>query len=97
MDFSYYRCSGTDGYRFGGERICNNTQARADKLENHIWENVCKILRNPRILEQEDQASSAQPDEKQENVDTLTARRQKLRAFSLPGLFPQAARYYSVK
>jgi len=42
-DFSYYRSSGTDGYRFGGERICSNAQARADKLENQIWENVCKI------------------------------------------------------
>lgn len=48
-DFSYYRCSGTDGYRFGGERICGNTQARADTLENQIWENVCKILRNPGV------------------------------------------------
>ena len=53
-DFGYYRCSGTDGYRFGGERICSNTQARADTLENQIWENVCKILRNPGILEEED-------------------------------------------
>jgi site-specific DNA recombinase len=27
-DFRYYRCSGTDPYRFGGERICTNSQIR---------------------------------------------------------------------
>src|SRR5947209_17008449 len=32
-DFRYYRCSGTDAYRFGGERICSNTQIRAESLE----------------------------------------------------------------
>lgn len=77
-DFSYYRCSGTDGYRFGGERICSNTQARADTLENQIWENVCKILRNPGILEEEDHNSSAQSTSVEANVDTLMAQRQKL-------------------
>ena len=59
-DFRYYRCSGTDAYRFGGERICSNTQIRADTLENRIWENVCEILMNPEILEQEEQDSSEQ-------------------------------------
>ena len=78
MDFSYYRCSGTDGYRFGGERICSNTQVRADTLENQIWENVCKILRNPEILEGEDQNSSSQSTSVEANVDTLIAQRQKL-------------------
>ena len=78
MDFSYYRCSGTDGYRFGGERICSNTQFRADKLENQVWDNVCKILRNPGVLEQEDQSSSGQRTGEQ-NVDKLMAQRQKLR------------------
>src|SRR5438445_8459713 len=29
-DFRYYRCSGTDA---GGERICSNTQIRAESLE----------------------------------------------------------------
>ncbi len=76
-DFRYYRCSGTDAYRFGGERICSNTQIRADTLENRIWENVCEILMNPEILEQEEQDSSKQSGV-QETVETLTAQRQKL-------------------
>ena len=78
MDFRYYRCSGTDAYRFGGERICSNTQIRAESLETEIWENVCKIVRNPGSLQQEDQ-DSKQRDALLENVDTLRAQRQKLR------------------
>jgi site-specific DNA recombinase len=78
MDFRYYRCSETDAYRFGGERICSNTQARADTLENQIWENVCKILRNPGILEEEDHNSSTQSTSVESNVDMLIAHRQKL-------------------
>jgi site-specific DNA recombinase len=27
MDFRYYRCSGTDAYRFGGERICSTPRS----------------------------------------------------------------------
>jgi len=77
MDFRYYRCSGTDAYRFGGERICSNGQIRADRLENEIWEKLCKILRNPGILEQE-HPDSIQRRGVQENVDTLRAQRQKL-------------------
>ena len=78
MDFRYYRCSGTDAYRFGGERICSNSQIRADRLENEIWRKVCDILKNPKILEQEDQ-DKTQHSGVQENVDRLRAQRQKLR------------------
>ena len=41
------------------------------------WEKVCNILKNPRILELEDQ-DSTQRSGVQENVDTLRAQRQKL-------------------
>ncbi len=75
-DFRYYRCSGTDAYRFGGERICSNTQIRAESLEAEIWENVCKIVRNPGSLQQDQ--DSNQRKELPENGDTLRAQRQKL-------------------
>jgi site-specific DNA recombinase len=77
-DFRYYRCSGTDGYRFGGECICSNTQIRAESLETKIWEKVCKILKNPESLEQEEQ-DSGERKALPKDVDTLTAQRQKLR------------------
>jgi site-specific DNA recombinase len=55
-----------------------HTQIRAESLENEIWENVCKIVRNPGSLELEDQdrnPRNALP----ESVDSLRAQRQKLR------------------
>jgi site-specific DNA recombinase len=78
-DFQYYRCSGTDGYRFGGERICNNTQIRADKVEATIWTYVCRILKDPAYLEdalagQESVSRNPSP----EDIDALKVQRQKL-------------------
>src|SRR5258707_3498776 len=32
----YYRCSGSDGYRFGGERICSNAQIQGELLETAV-------------------------------------------------------------
>ena len=77
MDFRYYRCSGTDAYWFGGERICSNNQIRAESLETKIWETACKILKNPGSLEQEDQDDNHR-EASTENVDTLRAQLQKL-------------------
>jgi len=57
-DFRYYRCSGTDGYRFGVERVCTNPQVRGDLLENAVWREVCRLLNNPRTLQQEDQQTA---------------------------------------
>jgi site-specific DNA recombinase len=52
-DFIYYRCSGTDGSRFGGERICNNPPVSGEFIEGSVWAEVCKLLNNPQKLEQE--------------------------------------------
>ena len=76
-DFRYYRCSGTDGYRFGGERICTNTQIRAESVENAIWEYVTKIVKNPEIIDQDDDSEERNPG--RENIDGLTLQLQKLR------------------
>ena len=52
-DYAYYRCIGTDAYRFGGERICDNMQVRTDTLDQTIWQQVCVLLEEPQRLEQE--------------------------------------------
>ena len=77
-DFRYYRCSGTDGYRFGGDRICSNTQIGADWLENEIWEHVRKVVSDPRGLEPQGRDSN-QSSALSESLDALNAQRQKLR------------------
>ena len=38
--YAYYRCLGTDAYRFGGERVCPNAQVRTDLLDLTVWREV---------------------------------------------------------
>jgi site-specific DNA recombinase len=51
--YAYYRCLGTDAYRFGGERVCQNTQVRTDLLDLAVWQEVCALLAHPRRLAEE--------------------------------------------
>jgi site-specific DNA recombinase len=51
--YAYYRCLGTDAYRFGGERLCTNTQVRTDRLDLAVWQEVCELLAHPERLAQE--------------------------------------------
>lgn len=49
--YAYYRCIGTDAYRFGGTKVCSNKQIRTDALETAVWEEVKFLLKEPgRIL-----------------------------------------------
>jgi site-specific DNA recombinase len=36
-ELCYYRCIGTDGYRFDGHAVCDNPQIRGDYLEAAVW------------------------------------------------------------
>jgi len=51
--YAYYRCVGTDAYRFGGQRVCQNHQVRTDMLDEAVWRDVQELLRNPHLLRQE--------------------------------------------
>ena len=51
--YAYYRCLGTDAYRFGGERVCQNTQVRTDLLDVAVWQEVCTLLVHPERLAEE--------------------------------------------
>ena len=48
--YAYYRCIGSDAYRFGGNKICDNKQLRTDTLEIAVWEEVKALLKNPARL-----------------------------------------------
>src|SRR5256886_11119151 len=52
--YAYYRCIGSDAYRFGGMRLCWNKQLRTDLVDEAVWNEVCKLLEDPTRLEQED-------------------------------------------
>jgi len=51
--YAYYRCIGTDAYRFGGQKICDNTQARTQTLDELVWAEVINALENPARLKSE--------------------------------------------
>lgn len=76
-DFIYYKCSGSDGYRFGGEAICRNNQVQGKFLGTAVWQELCELLRNPRRLEQEYEGRRS-ADASLERVENLKAQRLKL-------------------
>lgn len=51
--YPYYRCAGTDSYRFGGQRVCSNKPIRLDRLDAAVWADVCAVLQNPADLQRE--------------------------------------------
>src|SRR5260370_28659668 len=76
-DFRYYRWSGSDGYRFGGERICGNAQVHGEFLESAVWHEVCDLLTHPERLEHEYQ-NGGKVGDSLESVEPLQAQRLKL-------------------
>jgi site-specific DNA recombinase len=51
--YAYYRCIGTDAYRFGGERICDNKQVRTKRLDDVVWAQVLNAIKHPKRLQKE--------------------------------------------
>ena len=78
-DYAYYRCIGTDAYRFGGERICDNLQVRTDKLDEWVWQEVCALLAEPQRLQQEYQRRLDKPGRDSEDLTTTQAQLSKVR------------------
>jgi site-specific DNA recombinase len=78
-DYAYYRCIGTDAYRFGGERICDNIQVRTDMLDQLVWHEVCTLLEEPQRLEQEYQRRLQAPSQEGEDLAALEVRIVKVR------------------
>ena len=61
VPYAYYRCVGSDAYRFGGQRVCHNKQARTDKLDEAVWQDACELLRHPQLLRKEYERRLASP------------------------------------
>ncbi|WP_205411499.1 recombinase family protein [Candidatus Fukatsuia endosymbiont of Drepanosiphum platanoidis] len=51
--YSYYHCTGTDAYRFGGIRVCDNKQVRTSMLDETVWAQVIALLSEPERLKKE--------------------------------------------
>ena len=49
----YYRCLGSDDYRYQGGRVCENKPVRADYLDEVVWTHVTGLLADPGLLRAE--------------------------------------------
>ena len=78
-NYAYYRCIGTDAYRFGGERVCDNMQVRTDFLDQRVWQEVRTLLEEPQRLEQEYQRRLQTPDRDNQNLVAIQTQIVKVR------------------
>jgi site-specific DNA recombinase len=49
----YYRCLGSDDYRYPGGRVCDNKPVRADYLDELVWGQVTVLLADPGLVQGE--------------------------------------------
>ena len=72
-EYRHYRCTGTDGCRFGGTAVCDNRPVRGDRLEGTVWDRVRALLQRPDRVAEEyrrrldaARGAAAEPDEVRE-------------------------------
>ena len=49
----YYRCLGSDDYRYEGGRVCGNKPVRADYLDTVVWDHITGLLADPALIRTE--------------------------------------------
>jgi site-specific DNA recombinase len=49
----YYRCLGSDDYRYEGGRVCANKPVRADYLDTVVWDHIAGMLADPQLIRAE--------------------------------------------
>ena len=49
----YYRCLGSDNWRYPNGRLCYNRPIRQDYLDSLVWKQVIELLENPELIRAE--------------------------------------------
>jgi site-specific DNA recombinase len=49
----YYRCLGSDDYRYPNGRACDNRPIRQDHLDEVVWRQVIRLLEEPHLIQGE--------------------------------------------
>jgi site-specific DNA recombinase len=49
----YYRCLGSDDYRYEHGRVCANKPVRADYLDTIVWDHITALLADPALIRTE--------------------------------------------
>jgi DNA invertase Pin-like site-specific DNA recombinase len=76
----YYRCLGSDDYRYEGGRVCGNKPVRADYLDTVVWNHITGMLADPQLIRTEidkrlDSARTTDPVARQrKRLDTALAK-----------------------
>jgi site-specific DNA recombinase len=72
----YYRCLGSDDYRYEGGRVCGNKPVRADYLDEVVWDHVTGLLADPALI----RAEISKRLEVARTSDPVTSQRTRLQA-----------------
>ncbi len=76
--YAYYRCIGTDAYRFGGVRVCSNPQIRMDLLDDVVWQQIIELLAQPgRLKDEYERRLSALEQKEKTSSDTASLEKQR--------------------
>jgi site-specific DNA recombinase len=70
----YYRCLGSDDYRYQGGRVCGNKPVRTDYLDTVVWDHITGLLADPALIRAEIGKRLAQA----RTADPATRQRQRL-------------------
>ena len=70
----YYRCLGSDDYRYEHGRVCANKPVRADYLDTVVWDHITALLADPALIRSEINKRL----EQDRTVDPATAQRRRL-------------------
>jgi site-specific DNA recombinase len=72
----YYRCLGSDDYRYEHGRICANKPVRADYLDTVVWDHITSLLADPALIRTEINNRLAQ----HRSADPTTVQRKRIDA-----------------
>jgi site-specific DNA recombinase len=72
----YYRCLGSDDYRYQHGRVCGNKPVRADYLDSVVWDHITALLADPTLIRTEINHRLTQ----HRATDPATAQRKRLHA-----------------
>jgi site-specific DNA recombinase len=72
----YYRCLGSDNYRYEHGRVCTNKPVRADYLDTIVWDHIATLLADPALIRAEITRRLGQ----HRTADPATAQRKRLDA-----------------
>src|SRR3954453_16740067 len=82
VPYPYYPCTGSDAYRFGGQRLCWNKQIRTDMLDAAVWDDVRRLLSEPERVRSEYerrlQGAQAGPNQEVEHLGKLVSNVKKM-------------------